>query len=1697
MRVSVAENRTIYIEQNYNTQNENEATIIQLQVPEKYQDYNKKIVFITDEGMVWDLFQNDEYVLTSAITKLKQVQFYIWLTKGDKDFRSQTRELVFTQNEGEPSLTPEEVDGVRTVVSLLDEEIEKVEDLESDVAQALGQLNSAIEQTNNLNLDANKQEKTTTVELTKKDGTKKTVQIDDGVSLQFIWQGTRLGIKTEDQQEYTFVDLQGMQGERGEMGEPFTVRKTYTSVAEMNADFGNMQLGDYVMIASSVDIEDNAKLYTRGENAWIFITDFSGAQGIRGETGLTPDIQIGTVASGNAPSVTRTGTAENPILNFILEKGEKGDKGNTGDTGATGNGIANIQKTSTSGLVDTYTITYTDGTTATYEVTNGEDNEYLNSVIEQAFGEVSGQGENVTLENTIEARFKKAPLPNGNTKQATRGGKNILKVSTGNATLANNYYISVNTDIIITEDMVGKPVSVSFDIILSDIVTEATRTYAGIGYGDTGYTTEFKSVNYSDFSAGKHSIKIENAIITSDMVGKKLYIRYLGFNQPSSAKYEYSNAQIEFSPIATDYEPYGAMPSPEFPSEIQNVSGDVNAMVCNKNLANLSIVSDQFRVTTQKINANTFEVMVNDGYDWGYGQIEMNLKANTQYTIFYKSNKSNEQISAWKDYNGSSLYVANIARETPAVITTTQEKIILGLYAYGENDTTKFEIMILEGQYTAQTMPDYEPHQSQELWLDLGGKNKLSLTNGTYTSNGVTASVFEGKLSLAGTAQGIAYIDIPLIQDISQNLGTVTKSLNAEGDYIGVQTSLRGADSSMAGLWSDDASNKSESLRTDAHFLRLQINSGITVNCSLYPQVEEGTTATRYSPYTENPVKLMEGSYCADDGFHHQRKQIVLDGSEIWGVDADCYYLSDSSYKMPSFGLCSHAIYKNKDNILSPTSEFVLTQSGSNYIEFTKYIFSNVEDFKSWLAEQYTNGTPVIIEYEVEEEWIQPYTEHQREQYEELKKATTYTGTTHIYSTNDLSPIFDVEALTKQDSSNFITKDVDDLTYYTKTTDMNIALGLKQNQTDNSLQTTNKTIVSAINEVNSIAKGANKAVSYSNYLAMVTAFNALGNDIYNVGQNIMIITSDVPDLWISSIESTSTTYTYTTDEAITNALATNGYIQVGYYRLSALETQKIDLTDYYQKPSGGIPKADLTSEVQASLAKADSAIQDVSNKQNITDNNLQTTNKTITSAINEVNSIATNTSQEVVNARQSTIKDKTFASVDERIEELEVDINNIETATGHVYGIRRKITNNSDSAWERLFDSVGKVATATKNGEPVQNDFDGLAPWIDIKSCNYDLTTKKIKAWIGDPDFKFDGTNGDVFTHIPKTYWKIYQENDYDYVLLADYPRTGFMKVDGFFVGRYNGSVVNDVLHTYSGLVPTTSKNRSQFRTLANALGSNFSQLDWRYLVLQMLYLVEYATYNSQSALGNGIINRKNIKTIVAENDTNRAIVRSASDYYVGQIIRIGTVDGGTEITDARKITAIEDYNSGGVTGYAFTFDGSAVNIAVNNYVCTMAQETGQCDSLGMKSGCLNNDGYHSMIYRGIENLFANVWQFVDGINIKDYVAYICKDHSQYADNIFTSPYKALAYTNADTNDYVKTLGLDVDEPFFRFPTEVGGSTSTYMADYYSQSIGDKIVLVGGAFSGGASDGLWYWNLGGSSAGANWGFGCRVLIDNQ
>ena len=76
-----------------------------------------------------------------------------------------------------------------------------------------------------------------------------------------------------------------------------------------------------------------------------------------------------------------------------------------GNTGATGNGISAIIKTGTSGLVDTYTVTYTNGQTMTYTVTNGAKGDTGNGIASIALTSTSGAVKTYTVTFTDGSTF--------------------------------------------------------------------------------------------------------------------------------------------------------------------------------------------------------------------------------------------------------------------------------------------------------------------------------------------------------------------------------------------------------------------------------------------------------------------------------------------------------------------------------------------------------------------------------------------------------------------------------------------------------------------------------------------------------------------------------------------------------------------------------------------------------------------------------------------------------------------------------------------------------------------------------------------------------------------------------------------------------------------------------------------------------------------------------------------------------------------------------------------------------------------------------------------------------------------------------------------------------------------------------------------------------------------------------------------
>ena len=151
------------------------------------------------------------------------------------------------------------------------------------------------------------------------------------------------------QQKYDAGLLKGQKGDtgaKGATGEGFSIFKTYASVSTMNADAANVAQGKFVLIASDVEDEDNAKLYVKDASGFTYLTDLSGAQGIKGEKGETgaaagfgtPTASVDANVGTPSVSVTATGTNTSKIFNFVFKnlKGAKGDQGLKGETGAKG-----------------------------------------------------------------------------------------------------------------------------------------------------------------------------------------------------------------------------------------------------------------------------------------------------------------------------------------------------------------------------------------------------------------------------------------------------------------------------------------------------------------------------------------------------------------------------------------------------------------------------------------------------------------------------------------------------------------------------------------------------------------------------------------------------------------------------------------------------------------------------------------------------------------------------------------------------------------------------------------------------------------------------------------------------------------------------------------------------------------------------------------------------------------------------------------------------------------------------------------------------------------------------------------------------------------------------------------------------------------------------------------------------------------
>lgn len=161
--------------------------------------------------------------------------------------------------------------------------------------------------------------------------------------------------------------------------------------------------------------------------------------------------------------------------------------------------------------------------------------------------------------------------------------------------------------------------------------------------------------------------------------------------------------------------------------------------------------------------------------------------------------------------------------------------------------------------------------------------------------------------------------------------------------------------------------------------------------------------------------------------------------------------------------------------------------------------------------------------------------------------------------------------------------------------------------------------------------------------------------------------------------------------------------------------------------------------------------------------------------------------------------------------------------------------------------------------------------------------------------------------------------------------------------------------------------------------------------------------------------------------------------------------------------------------------------------------KTGSCDSVpnltGRPSG---TDGKTGVIYRGIEDFWGNVWEWVDGVNWNNGTYYVCNDPSKYADDTSTG-YDQLSYTGSTSwgQSYITEEGLDtsaLENTHIMLPKAAGsGSESTFMCDACWSSTGWRVFQRGGYGANGSACGLFTAHLSDPSSGSNTVLGSRLL----
>lgn len=339
-----------------------------------------------------------------------------------------------------------------------------------------------------------------------------------------------------------------------------------------------------------------------------------------------------------------------------------------------------------------------------------------------------------------------------------------------------------------------------------------------------------------------------------------------------------------------------------------------------------------------------------------------------------------------------------------------------------------------------------------------------------------------------------------------------------------------------------------------------------------------------------------------------------------------------------------------------------------------------------------------------------------------------------------------------------------------------------------------------------------------------------------------------------------------------------------------------------------------------------------------------------------------------------------------------------------------------------------KLVTVDITTEPVpavgtgsgSSPFDKYMPWMEMEEYNIEAETG-MRTKKGNSNFTRTQPTKPVLVKIPEFYYKVEKSGTIFRYYVADGPVDEFHlhPGSGCYVARYeaigsNNSSLGSFLGSYSStLAPSTRQTRDTYRTRARNMASGFQLYDFAaWCAVGLLYLVEFADWDSQKKIGPGIVND------------------------------------------------------------------------------TAAHKTGETDAMVYHTGRANSGDNSAVQYRGIENPWGNVWEWVDGINFNNYAPVICTDPTKYADDTTTN--YTVAGVPLGGSGSTKTLGISTNLPWAYLPREPGGSETTYIPDSMNSSSAWKVLMVGGSRGNSSAAGLFCFHAGNSSSSSGVSIGTRL-----